>query len=251
MTTLTNRGAVWLVLAAPLSTAVFIVVGPADAGPATGELARQAPGLNPEIVRLALSAVRCAQAKGFDGKGVLTIIDYSLPSIIQRLWVFDLDENKLLFHELVAHGKNTGENLATEFSNDHGSKQSSLGLFLTAGTYQGRNGYSLKLHGLEEGVNHRALDRTIVLHGAWYVSEDFADRYGRLGRSWGCPAVRKDVARLLIDAIKDGTYLFIYYPDDEWLGASEFLHGCGEDSMRSPAGPTGWEKAHDGNRAPQ
>jgi hypothetical protein len=192
------------------------------------ELATAAPDLDRKVLDLALTAVDCARSSGHDGHDVLTVIDYSLPSTVPRLWVFDLESRALLFRELVAHGKNTGADMATDFSNRRGSKQSSLGLFLTAGTYYGKNGYSLKLHGLEEGVNHLALERTIVLHGAWYVSEEFADRQGRLGRSWGCPAVPTDVARELIDTIKDGTYLFIYYPDEAWLETSAFLNGCAE-----------------------
>jgi hypothetical protein len=215
-----------VVAAVAAAVAVAAVAIPASAGDLVSGLATQAPDLERDVLELAVNAVECARSKGVAGKGVLTVIDYSLPSTVPRLWVFDLATGRLLFHELVAHGKHTGENRAREFSNRHGSKQSSLGLFLTAGTYHGRNGYSLKLHGLEEGVNHNAWDRTIVLHGAWYVSEEFAGRHGRLGRSWGCPAVPRDVAQELIDTIKDGTYLFIYYPDADWLERSEFIHGC-------------------------
>jgi len=200
----------------------------ATAGPLLEDLAAQAPNLDREVLRLALDAVGCARADGTSDSSVLAVIDYSLPSTEPRLWVFDLARHELLFRELVAHGRNTGENHATDFSNRHGSKQSSLGLFTTAGTYHGRNGYSLKLHGLEEGVNHNALDRTIVLHGAWYVSEDFALQHGRLGRSWGCPAVRTEVAKPLIDTIKDGSFLFVYYPDEEWLRSSGYLGDCRE-----------------------
>ncbi len=212
-----------LLLLAATSTATGATATPSSL---TTELGAAAPDLDRQVLELALTAVHCADETGHDGHHVLTVIDYSLPSTVPRLWVFDLESRVLLFHELVAHGKNTGANLATEFSNTRGSKQSSLGLFLTAGTYHGKNGYSLKLHGLEEGVNNLALERTIVLHGAWYVSEEFADRQGRLGRSWGCPAVSKGVAKALIDTIKDGTYLFIYYPDEDWLETSAFLNGC-------------------------
>lgn len=231
-----------------LASAVLCVIAAASSstgaanigGSLAAELGKAAPELDPKVLDLALTAVGCADAAGYDGHRVLTVIDYSLPSTSPRLWVFDLERRALLFHELVAHGKNTGENLATDFSNRRGSKQSSLGLFLTAGTYHGKNGYSLKLHGLEEGVNHLALERTIVLHGAWYVSEEFADRQGRLGRSWGCPAVPKDVAKALIDTIKDGTYLFIYYPDADWLSNSKFFSGCGSQAVAppTPAGST-------------
>jgi hypothetical protein len=217
---------------------VFAFVGTAVSGTRFADLSGEAPELDPAVLRLAVAAVECAESRGFDGRHILTVIDYSLASTVPRLWVFDLERRELLFRVLVAHGKNTGENFATEFSNRHGSKQSSLGLFLTAGTYNGRNGYSLKLRGLEEGVNHRALDRTIVLHGAWYVSEEFADHHGRLGRSWGCPAVPTEVARPLIETIKDGTYMFVYYPDEEWLETSAFLHDCGDDPVFTSTDPT-------------
>lgn len=100
---------------------------------------------------------------------------------------------------------------------------SSLGLFQTADTYQGRNGYSLRLRGLERGFNDRSEDRSIVMHGAPYVSDAIVDRLGRPGRSWGCPAVRNGVARQLIDSIKGGSLLFVYYPDSEWLKKSSYL----------------------------
>jgi hypothetical protein len=199
-----------------------------------GQFQAEAPRLNPEVLEAALSATACARRQTDIKRNILSVIDYSLPSTEPRLWVFDLKKRKLLFRELVAHGVNTGENMATRFSNIEGSKQSSLGLFLTDKTYIGRNGYSLKLRGLEEGINHLALQRTIVMHGAWYVSEAFRREHGRLGRSWGCPAVKKEVAKPLIDTIKDGSLLFVYYPDEEWLSSSDFLNSCDTD----PAAPT-------------
>ena len=191
------------------------------------DLRRQAPRLDPDVLARALDARRCAVAAGeAERDEILTVIDYSLPSTKKRLWVFDVAQRELLFHELVAHGKNTGGNVATRFSNVTGSLQTSLGLFRTAETYYGQNGYSLRLHGLEKGVNHLALPRTIVIHGAWYVSRKLAERQGRIGRSWGCPAVREAVARPLIDTIKNGSLVFAYYPDEDWLGNSRFLDAC-------------------------
>src|SRR4029079_10009056 len=119
----------------------------------------------------------------------LTLIDYSKPSTEPRLWVFDLASGEILFTELVAHGKNTGENLAQHFSDDMNSRQSSIGLFRTADTYTGNNGYSLRLDGLEPGFNAHARERAIVMHGAPYVNESMAASQGRIGRSWGCPAL--------------------------------------------------------------
>jgi hypothetical protein len=152
--------------------------------------------------------------------------------------VLDLEAGRRVFRELVAHGVNTGENWATAFSNTLGSRQSSLGLFRTTSTYQGRNGYSLRLEGLEPGFNDLALERTIVVHGAWYVSEAFAKEHGRLGRSWGCPALPKRVARKVINTIKDGSLLFIYYPDEVWLASSELLNGCAADPPSSEGART-------------
>ncbi|HKW02330.1 MAG TPA: murein L,D-transpeptidase catalytic domain family protein [Vicinamibacterales bacterium] len=141
---------------------------------------------------------------------LLTVIDYSRPSTEPRLWVLDLVSHAILQRELVAHGKGSGENVATSFSNDEGSHKSSLGLFVTGATYTGQNGYSLRLRGLDPGVNDRAYARDIVMHGAAYVSDAIARTLGRLGRSWGCPAVRPAIARTLIDEIKGGTVLFVY-----------------------------------------
>jgi hypothetical protein len=182
---------------------------PAECRPAFGEV----PGLSRQALAAALAAVAGARARGVSGNGdLLTLIDYSLPSVEPRLWVLDLAHGKVLFHELVAHGSGSGDNYATRFSNTMDSRQTSLGLFRTGSTYEGGNGYSLKLEGLDRGRNDHAEERKIVMHGAWYVSNDQARRYGRLGRSWGCPALPIDHARGVIDTIKDGTFVFSYAP---------------------------------------
>jgi hypothetical protein len=186
-------------------------------------LAPPASGLNPQVLDLALKAASRAQAQGFGKKNILAVIDYSLPSTNKRLWVFDLKKEKLLFYELVAHGKGSGDNYAKKFSNREGTLASSLGLFEAAETYQGKHGYTLKLKGLEKGINDNAEKRSIVIHGAWYVTEDFWKKHGRLGRSWGCPALDKKVARQVIDTLKDGGLVFVYYPDKQWLSSSIFL----------------------------
>jgi len=186
-------------------------------------LAPPAPGLKPQVFDLALKAASAAQKKGFGKNKILAVIDYSLPSTKKRLWIFDLKKEKLLFHELVAHGKGSGDNYAKKFSNTEGTLASSLGLFEAAETYQGKHGYTLKLKGLEKGFNDNAEKRSIVIHGAWYVTEAFWKKHGRLGRSWGCPALDKKVARQVIDTLKDGGLVFVYYPDNKWLSASEFL----------------------------
>jgi len=176
------------------------------------------------VLRLAFSATGCAAQKGLVKRpDLLTVIDYSLPSDQPRLFVFNVASRKLLFRELVAHGKTSGGNLARFFSNSPGSLATSLGLFVTADTYNGSNGYSLRLKGLEEGVNDMAWDRAIVLHGASYVSRAAVAALGRLGRSWGCPAVRPEVARRIIDTVKGGSPIFAYYPDQNWLQQSAFV----------------------------
>lgn len=183
--------------------------------------------LDRHVLDLALDASRCAVSGGaVANPGTLTIIDYSKPSTESRLWVLDLQTHSVLFNELVAHGQGTGDNLAVEFSNTPDSHKSSLGLFVTEDPYVGKHGYSLRLNGLDRGFNDRARERAIVLHGAPYVSEQFSKSAGRLGRSWGCPAVREIVARKLIDRVKGGSLVFAYYPDQEWLQSSQFLHGC-------------------------
>ena len=193
-------------------------------------LLNQAPGLKADVLRLALNATRCASAKGLVKRpDLLTVIDYSLPSDKPRLFTFNLAARKLVFIELVAHGKNSGGNIANFFSNSPGSLATSIGLFVTADTYNGSNGYSLRLKGLDEGVNDMAFDRAIVMHGASYVSRAAVRALGRLGRSWGCPAVRSEMARKIIDTVKGGTPIFAYYPDKNWLSQSVFFRR-GKDS---------------------
>lgn len=180
------------------------------------------------VFELALGATQCAVRSGaITDPSTLTVIDYSKPSTERRLWVYDLRSHELLYEELVAHGQGSGDNLARVFSNEPDTHASSLGLFLTGDTYVGRNGYSLRLKGLDEGFNHRAGERAIVMHGAPYVSDDFVKKNGRLGRSWGCPALREGVAREVIDRVRGNGILFAYYPNQAWLDSSKYLGDCG------------------------
>lgn len=165
-----------------------------------------------------------------DNAHLLSICDFSLSSNKKRLWVIDLNEKKVLFNSLVAHGKGTGEEFATAFSNIESSHQSSLGFYVTETTYNGSNGYSLKLIGMDKGYNDAAMQRAIVMHGADYVSEDFIKSEKRLGRSWGCPAVPRTLAEPIINTIKDKTLLFIYYPDQQYLSQSEWLKPANQDN---------------------
>jgi hypothetical protein len=221
----------------PVALLLLALAGPARSdNPLVSELVAAAPSANPKVLSLAARAADCARKQGLlDGFHRLAVIDYSLPSTQPRLWVFDVDRGRLLFQELVAHGRNTGEKLAERFSNVEGSKMSSLGLFQTIDTYYGNNGYSLRLRGLDAGFNDNALSRAIVMHGAPYVSESIASRLGRLGRSWGCPAVRQEVARMVIDTLKGGALLFAYYPDRKWLDESPMLK-CGDAPASRIAG---------------
>jgi hypothetical protein len=199
----------------------------ASAAPSTSlaaSLVKAAPSADPKVIALAVSAVECATAHGMERSERLAVIDYSRPSTQPRLWVFDLEKRRLLYRELVAHGRNSGENYPQHFSNTLGSLQSSLGLFRTLDTYSGSNGYSLRMDGLEAGVNDKALERAIVMHGAPYVNEKLARSQGRIGRSWGCPAVRAGVARQVIDTLKGGQFIFSYYPDRDWLASSRYLN---------------------------
>ena len=202
----------------------LLLASAAAAGDLGDKLARLAPEADPAVIKLALRARQCALAHGeAEADDRLAVIDYSRPSTERRLWVFELEPARLLYSEHVAHGRGSGDNLAQRFSNVEGSHQSSLGLFRTAETYQGGNGYSLRMDGLEPGINDRARPRAIVMHGAPYVNPEQALRQGRLGRSFGCPAVRREIARELIDTLKQGQLLFAYYPDEAWLRHSQFL----------------------------
>jgi L,D-transpeptidase-like protein len=189
-----------------------------------------------KVFDLALSATRCATNAGdVERPATLTVIDYSKPSTEPRLWVVDLATRTMLFEELVAHGQGSGGNVASKFSNVPDSHQSSLGLFVTEDAYVGKNGYSLRLSGLEPGINDRALERAIVIHGAPYVNGDISKSLGRLGRSHGCPAVREGVARSLIERVKGGSVVFAYYPDRDWLTTSKYLDRCAAQSHAARA----------------
>lgn len=212
---------------------------PAAAGELTERLQQQAPGLKREVLELALSAQDCARASGQAPRARrLAVIDYSLPSTETRMWVFDLPRKRLLYAEHVAHGRGSGDNLATEFSNVEGSHQTSLGLFVTDETYYGANGYSLRMDGLDPGFNDLARQRAIVMHGAPYVDPAFAQEQGRLGRSLGCPAVRDEVARPLINHLRDGQLLFAYYPDPQLLSTASSL-SCLRQARAAPSAASG------------
>jgi hypothetical protein len=187
-------------------------------------LTPKAKNIDENVLRLSLSAYAKAKKEGVVNKEYLTVIDYTKPSSEKRLWVFDVKRGRTLFNTWVSHGKNSGALNAKSFSNNPGSLKSSIGVFVTdTQPYQGDHGYSLRLHGLEHGVNDNAYRRDIVIHGAWYVNNDVIRRYGAAGRSFGCPAVSDEVVKSIIDTIKQNTLIFAYYPDRSWLSHSHFL----------------------------
>ena len=185
-------------------------------------ISKLAPNIRANVIEEAVGAMKCAQGRGVgvDARR-LAIIDYTISSRKPRLWVVDLEARKLLFEEHVAHGQKSGFDIPTEFSDRSGSNQTSLGLFYTDATYLGGNGYSLKLHGLSKGFNQSAMRRLIVMHGAPYVDPDTATSMDRLGRSWGCPAVRVEIARPMIDALKDGNFIYSHGPGTADLSRCE------------------------------
>lgn len=184
-------------------------------------LRSQASNIDGKVLHLALTAYIKARKHGYVGKQILTVIDYSKPSSEKRMWVFDLNSNRMLFNTWVSHGKNSGGMNATSFSNSPGSLKTSLGVFITDETYTGKNGYSLRLRGLERGVNDSAYSRAIVIHGAPYANAD--NMRNSVGRSWGCPAVGTQLAKPIINTIKEKSVMFAYGPDRNWLAKSSFL----------------------------
>ncbi len=181
--------------------------------------------LSYEVFRYGMIGFYSLKQEGKVGdKNLLTIIDFTKPSTSKRFYTIDLDHFEVKYHTYVSHGKNTGENLAKSFSNAVHSNQSSLGFYVTAETYIGSKGYSLKLDGTEKGYNDNMRERAVVMHEAEYVSERWIKTYGRLGRSQGCPALSKEISKKVISAIKDRTVIFAYVNDDTYLRSSAYLN---------------------------
>ncbi|MGV3695618.1 murein L,D-transpeptidase catalytic domain family protein [Flavobacterium sp.] len=167
---------------------------------------------NFDCFNIALNGFQQLKQKGLVTKNILTLVDFSMSSNTKRLWVIDLDKSKVLFQTLVAHGRNTGEEFARDFSNQAESFKSSIGFYATGEIYNGKHGLSLKLDGLEKGLNDNARNRAVVMHGADYVSDSFIKQNKRLGRSQGCPAVPVEMNEKIINVIKNKSCLFIYHP---------------------------------------
>lgn len=191
-------------------------------------LATQTPELSPLVVNKVIMSLKCAGEFNVEHNNILTIIDYSLPSNQKRLWVFDLVQKKLLFHTYVSHGIKSGQLHTRYFSNKYNSKASSIGVYQTEQAYYGRDGLSLRLDGLDRAFNDNAANRAVVIHSGWYVEEEFIKKYGRPGRSWGCPALPLKISNDIINTIKNKSLLVIYYPNDKWFNQSRFLN-CDRD----------------------
>ncbi len=182
-------------------------------------------GLSHDAFNYAVKGYEYLKAKGkIANDNVISIVDFTRPSSQKRLFVLDLKNYKILFNTYVAHGQGSGAAMATQFSNTPESYQSSLGFYTTSDTYMGKNGYSMHLEGMEKGINDKAEERAIVMHGAPYVSEDFIHLKGFLGRSWGCPAVPEQLNRPIIEKIKNGSCLFIYSENGRYLHASGIIN---------------------------
>lgn len=189
-------------------------------------ISRAGASISQEILSLALMGFHKLNAQERLSKdSILTIIDYSRSSKEKRLFVIDLKSKQLLFNSIVAHGRNSGEEYAKSFSNRPNSHQSSIGFYITEKPYQGSNGFSLALDGVEHGYNDKAKERAIVIHGADYATEQMIKIKGYLGRSFGCPSLPPGLNKKIIETIKEGNCVFAYYPDQRYLKASKLING--------------------------
>lgn len=176
------------------------------------------------VFEKAMKGYEQLEDNGKVGKKILTVVDFGLSSTKKRMWIMNMDTKKVLFHTYVSHGKNTGGEFATKFSNTVNSLQSSLGFYVTAETYYGKNGLSLFIDGMEKGFNNNARKRYVVIHGADYAEPNFIDRIGRLGRSYGCPAVPNTIAKDVIDTIKEESVVYIHKNNKDYLNNSPLLN---------------------------
>jgi hypothetical protein len=197
-----------------------------------------APNVDPQLLSDALQAVDCARSSAAAAEqiaktSILAMIDYSLPSSQRRFWVVDLSVPALLFEEYVAHGAGSGDNLPFHFSNVKDTRASSLGLYRAAEVYKGRHGDSIRLDGLTPGWNDRARARSIVMHSASYVSEEYLSEHGQLGRSWGCPAFSTAAAKPIIDTLRDGGWVYVSAGTLEWRKYVRAAPPCGSSGVSS------------------
>lgn len=186
-------------------------------------LHKEAKTMSRDVINKVVTSLHCAEKYHIQHKPILTVIDYSLPSNQKRLWIFDLEHNKLLYHTYVGHGITSGALLTNHFSNRNNSKATSMGVYLTDKAYYGREGMSMRLTGIDSRFNNNAAMRYIVMHGGWYMDPKFIEQYGRSGRSWGCPALPKTLTKEIINTIKDKSFMVMYYPSERWFAKSKFL----------------------------
>lgn len=187
-------------------------------------LASKNSHINSDTLNKLSTIMICAKKYNVKNNGIITLIDYSLPADKKRLWVFDTNKNKILFNTYVSHGIKSGASESVYFSDRFNDKSSSIGVFTTKNIYNGRHGMSLKLQGLDKDFNSHAYQRAIVMHEAWYVDENFIKKYGRPGRSWGCPAIPINLLNPILQTIKSGSLLVSYYPNQNWFLKSKFLN---------------------------
>jgi hypothetical protein len=211
---LNNTGSTEIILKEPANDDIYTTVNLADTG------------LSRDVFDMAIKGLGKLDLNGkLQNAGIVTIVDYSQSSNKKRLYVIDLKNKKLLFNTYVAHGRNTGEEFANSFSNVEGSYKSSLGFYVTQHPITGSHtGFSLLIDGVEKGFNDHAVQRAIIMHAAEYATENFIKKFGRLGRSYGCPSVPPEMNKPIIDAIKGGTCLFLYNPDKDYLSKSALLN---------------------------
>ena len=196
------------------------------------QLSLKEEGLSESAFLLAIKGFDTMKRKGLvKNQQVISIADFTKASTEKRLFVIDLEKGALIYKTLVAHGRNSGTNYATNFSNQPSSFKSSLGFYVTGDTYSGKHGYSLHLNGVEKGINDQAFNRAIVIHGAPYVSDALGNQQGYIGRSLGCPALPEKIAGKVIDFIKEGTCLFIYAPVTNYLTKSPILQQIGAEDL--------------------
>jgi hypothetical protein len=228
-------------LSNPAEKKIMMAAVPAPAAPESktmlyDNLRLDTLSLSRQAFEYALEGYRSLKAAGeLANDRVLTIVDFSLPSFEKRLFIIDIISGRLLFNTFVSHGRNSGAAMATRFSNRPESNQSSLGFYVTGDTYRGEHGYSLKLEGMEKGINDNAFMRKIVVHGANYVNEKIISQKGYIGRSLGCPAIPDRLKTAIINVIRDGSCLFLYSPDRHYLSHSpvlaQFINPFAKDSL--------------------
>ena len=188
------------------------------------ELQLDTLSLSRKAFNYAIKGFARLQSQGMlQNNNVVSIVDFSLPSSRKRLFVIDMVSGTLLFNTYVSHGRGSGQAMATRFSNKPGSNMSSLGFYITGGTYIGEHGMSLRLQGIEKGINDKALKRGIVMHSAAYVEEDYIQQRGYSGRSEGCPAIPEEFQEPVIETIKDGSCLFLYSPNKFYTAHSKIV----------------------------